>query len=325
MPQPEPLLPPAANFTDYVSLRVNASIWPVAMQTICHRHGLPTDRLVRFGDGTDSADGSSIVFAAGDHLVIKLFPPYQSGLCKADLTVAEHVYGKLSVTTPRIYVHGNLDGWPYFVMGRVPGVYLSKIWDMLDHKDQLRIVTELAEIVAQLHALPTNDLPLLDNNWQEFIATRIKHCVQRHREQEVPDHWLQQIPGYLAYAAPLYPSDFRPAIVSGDIHQYHLLVTEKDERWRLTGLFDFDDALVGFQEYDLAAAAIFMMAGKPTLLRNFLLTYGYVKSELNERLSHRFMAYTLLHRYRPFNWVREDFAQGSYSTLEEVARVIYAL
>ncbi len=102
MPQPEPLLPPTADFTDYVSLRVNASIWPMAMQTICHRHGLPTDRLVRFGDGTDSADGSSIVFAAGDHLVIKLFPPYQSSLCKADLTVAEHVYGKLSVTTPKI-------------------------------------------------------------------------------------------------------------------------------------------------------------------------------------------------------------------------------
>lgn len=325
MPQPEPLLPTVTNTTDYVSLRVNASIWPMAMQTICRRHGLPTDRLVRFGDGTDSADGSNIVFAAGDHLVIKLFPPYQSSLFQADLAVTEHVYGTLSVTTPRIYVHGDLDGWPYLVMSRVPGVYLSEIWDTLDDKGQLRIVTELAEIVAQLHALPTDNLQHLANNWSQTIATRVETCVQRHREQEVPEHWLQQIPGYLAYAAPLYPPDFRPAIVSGDIHQYHLLATEKNERWQLTGLFDFDDALIGFQEYDLAAAGLFMMAGKPLLLRTFLLTYGYVKSELNERLSHRFMAYTLLHRYRPFNWVREDFAQGSYSTLEEVARVIYAL
>ena len=131
--------------------------------------------------------------------------------------------------------------------------------------------------------------------------------MQRHREQVVPDYWLEQISGYLAYAAPLYPPDFSPAIVSGDIHQYHLLVTQENGRWRLTGLFDFDDALVGFQEYDLAAAGLFMMAGNPALLRAFLL------------------AYTLLHRYRPFNWVREDFAKGECRTLGEVARIIYAV
>ena len=295
------------------------------MQTICQRHGLPTDRLIRFGDGTDPVDGSNIVFAVGDHLIIKLFPPYQSRLFKADLAVAEHVYGKLSVTTPRMYAHGTLDSWPYLVMSRVPGVYLSSIWDTLNDKDQLRIVIELAEIIAQLHSLPTNDLPPFANTWPEFIATRINTCVQRHSEQEVPAHWLEQIPGYLAYASPLYPSAFKPAIVSGDIHQYHLLATEQNGRWQLTGLFDFDDAFIGYQEYDLAAASLFMMAGKPALLRAFLMTYGYAKSELNERLSHRFMAYTLLHRYRPFNWVREEFARGRYSTLEEVARSIYAL
>ena len=34
---------------------------------------------------------------------------------------------------------------------------------------------------------------------------------------------------------------------------------------------------------------------------------------------------TLLHRYRPFNWVRADFANESCNTLEEIARTIYAL
>ncbi|GAC1350879.1 MAG: aminoglycoside 3'-phosphotransferase/choline kinase family protein [Ktedonobacteraceae bacterium] len=326
VPGAEPLLPPVTKRADYESMRINADMWPRAMQVICQRHGLSSDRLVRFGDGTDPADGTNVVFAAGEQHIIKLFPPYWRRLFEADLTVSGHVYGKLSITTPEIYAHGILDGWPYLVMSRVPGVYLSEVWDTLEQENQLRIVTELGEVVAHLHALPTKNLPLLEANWPEFVATRVKNCLQRHSEQGVSDYWLQQIPKYLEYASPLYPPDFTPAIVSGDIHQHHLLAHQQEYgQWRLTGLFDFDDARIGFHEYDLAAAGLFMMADNPTLLRAFLLAYGYAETDIDEPLSHRLMAYTLLHRYRPFNWVREDFTKYSCTTLEELARVIYAL
>jgi len=326
VPGAEPLLPPVTKRADYELLRISASVWPVAMQVICQRHGLASDKLVRFGDGTDPANGSNVVFTVGEQRIIKLFPPYERRLFEADLSVAEHVYKKLSITTPEIYAHGMLDGWPYLVMSRVEGVYLSEIWDAMEHENKLRIVTELAEVVTHLHALPTANLPLLEADWPGIVATRVKNCVQRHREQGVPDYWLQQIPDYLIYASPLYPPNFTPAIVSGDIHQYHLLAHQQQHgQWRLTGLFNFDDAMIGFHEYDLAAAGIFMMVGNPTLLRAFLLAYGYAETAINEQLSHRLMAYTLLHRYRPFNWIREDFAKHPCTTLEELARVIFTL
>jgi hygromycin-B 7''-O-kinase len=153
----------------------------------------------------------------------------------------------------------------------------------------------------------------------------VSGCVQRHREQGVPEHWLQQIPGFLAQTAPLYPPTFAPAIISGDIHEYHPLVKQQDTQWRLSGLFDFDDALLGLYEYDLAAAALFMMAGRPTLLRAFLLSYGYAEADLGGALCYRLMAYALLHRYRPFNhWLSEACAKQACSTLEEVAHILYA-
>ena len=68
-----------------------------------------------------------------------------------------------------------------------------------------------------------------------------------------------------------------------------------------------------------------MMWGRPALLQTFLLTYGYAEAEINEQLSHRLMAYTLLHRYRPLNWIREAFVKQSYSTFEELAQAIYVL
>ena len=325
MPRPEAVLPPVSSRAEYEALRIDANIWPLAMRIICQRHGLPTERLIRFGDGTDPTYGSNVVFAVGERYIIKLYPPFDRRLFEADRTVAEHVYGKLEVTTPEIYAYGTLENWPYLVMSRLQGVYLSDVWDTLEYADQLRLVTELAGLLVHLHALPTDKLTLLEGNWSAFVAERVRNCVQLHREQEVPASWLQQIPGYLAYAAPLYPPGFTPAIVSADIHEYHLLARQEHGQWQLSGLFDFDDARIGFHEYDLASAGLFMMWGRPALLRTFLLTYGYPEAEINEQLSHRLMAYTLLHRYRPLNWVREAFVKQPCSTLEELAKAIYAL
>jgi hygromycin-B 7''-O-kinase len=210
-------------------------------------------------------------------------------------------------------------------MSRLQGIYLAEVWRTLEHANQLRLVCELAEVLAHLHALPIDHLPLLDNDREEFVATRMSGCVQRHREQEVSQYWLQQIPGFLARSAPLYPASFTPVIITGDVHEYHLLVRQEGVQWQLSGLFDFDDALLGFYEYDLAATALFMMAGRPRLLRPFLLTYGYADADLNKALSHRLMVYTLLHRYRPFNyWLGEACAKQTCSTLEEVAQTLYA-
>lgn len=307
MHRPEPLLPPTITPADYDILRTKADIWLQVMRAICQQHGLPTENLVRFGNSTDPEDGSCVVFATGEQHIIKLFPPNRQRSFEADLSVAEHVYDKLIVATPKIYAHDQLDGWLYIVMSRLQGVYLSKIWHTLVETDQLRLLSELAGVLVHLHTLSTQNLPLLDTNWSEFVASRINGCVQRHREQGVSAYWLEQIPSFLNSAAPLYPPHFTPAIISGDIHQYHLLATQENGHWRLTGLFDFDDALLGFHEYNLAAAGLFMMAGRPTLLRRFFLAYGYKEADINEQLSQRLLAYTLLHRYRPFNWVREDF------------------
>jgi len=321
----DPLLPPMITRTGYDALRTRSDVWFQVMHIICQRHGLACEELRRFGDGTDPADGSCIAFAAGKNQVIKLFPPYQRRLYDAEHVVAEHVFGRLSIATPEIFAHGTIDEWPYLVMSRLQGTYLSDIWDGLDHVEQVHLVTELAEVLAQLHALPTYNLPCLDVNWKEFVESRVNNCVKRHREQGVPDYWLQQIPDFLAQASPLYPFDFASVIISGDIHQYHLLDRLDHGQWRLSGLFDFDDALLGFCEYDLAATALFLMAGHSMLLRPFLLAYGYSASDLDEHLSHRLLAYTLLHRYRPFNWVRDGFVEHSCSTLKELAEAIYAV
>ena len=320
MTQPRSLLPILPDRAAYEHLQTDAQTWLPAVQAICQRHGLPIDALVRLSEGTN------VVFALGTQQIIKLYPPHWHRLWVAERLVAEHIFGKLSVATPEIVAAGDLEGWPYLVMQRLAGRYLSEVWGAMAAPNQLQLVADLGALLAQLHALPTRGLEMLEADWPAVIADRVRGCVQRHREQGMAEVWLQQLPAYLARAQPLYPASFPPVIVSGDIHQYHLLVAEAQGQWRLAGLFDFDDARVGFHEYDLAATGLFLMAGRSQLLRTFLRAYGYADADLDEALSHRLLSYTLLHRYRPFNWVREEVVgDRACTTLAQLATTIYPL
>jgi len=320
MAEAQPLLPTYTDAAVYRSIQPGVQAWLPAMHAICQRHALSTDGLIRLSEGTN------VIFAAGAQHIIKLYPPHWQRLCTAERLVAEHLYGKLDIATPEITASGELEGWPYTVMQRLPGQYLHEVWDAMPLGNQLRLAGELGALAAHLHALPTDGLEALDANWPAFVDERIDGCVTRHREQGMTEAWLQQLPAFLAQTQPLYPPSFRPAIVTGDMHQYHLTVIETRGQWRLAGLFDFDDARIGFHEYDLAATGLFVMHSRRLLLRGFLHAYGYGEGDLTDALSQRLLVYTLLHRYRPFNWVREEVVgDRACTTLEQLANSIYAL
>jgi len=75
-------------------------------------------------------------------------------------------------------------------------------------------------------------------------------------------------------------------------------VTQDDAgNWRLSGVFDFEQALRGSNEYEFVAIAVFLAEGHPHTLHRALTAYGYTESRLDHVLSRRLMAWTLLHRH----------------------------
>ena len=312
------LLPSVDGPAAYKALRPDPAAWLPAMRAICARHGLPAHQLEALPEGTN------VVFAVGD-AIVKLYPPHWTQLARVERAVAERVRGRLPVATPDVHATGTVGGWPYLVMSRLDGRSLHDLWADLDEQEQGRIAAQLGEMLAHLHSVSTADLAELNADWPAFMKERMRGCVDRHREQGAPESWLAMLPQFLADAAPLFPPDFRPSILSGDVHDYHLLVTERGGRWQLSGLFDFDDARVGFHEYDLATPGLFMMAGRSDLLGVFLRAYGYPPSALDQHLSHRLLAYALLHGYRPLTWLLEDLARGAPATLEELAETIFSV
>ena len=83
-----------------------------------------------------------------------------------------------------------------------------------------------------------------------------------------------------------------------ELTSLNLLVDETaDGGWALSGLVDFEPAMLGPPEYELVAPAIFLCGGEGGLLRRVLGAYGYPESQMNAALARRLMDYTLLHRY----------------------------
>jgi hygromycin-B 7''-O-kinase len=320
MPTSTQLLPNVVGRADYVPIQQEVALWLPAIRTICQRHGIASEPLERISSGTN------VVFAAGTDSIVKLYPPYWMAEREADRTVAEYIHNKLGIATPEIRAYGVLEGWPYLVMQRLVGVQLHDVWTGLDHTSQLRIVAELGEILARLHALPSAGFAHLAPKWAAVMADQPAKCVQHHRSKGVAEHWLQQIPGYLARVAPLDPPGVAPVILNGDFHDGHVLVIQDHGHWRPSGLFDFDDAMLGFHESDFASPGLFIMAGRRTLLRTFLRAYGYGDAAIDAALSARLLAYTLLSRYRDLNWMLADLvADRRCTTLDELATAIYVL
>jgi hygromycin-B 7''-O-kinase len=90
------------------------------------------------------------------------------------------------------------------------------------------------------------------------------------------------------------------------------------ERSRLTGLFDFGDAMIGPHEYEFASVATFLFSGRKESMREFLRAYGYRNDELTPTLRARLTGYVLLHRYGPLPLFLNRFAEPRPRSLAEL-------
>ena len=89
-----------------------------------------------------------------------------------------------------------------------------------------------------------------------------------------------------------------PGLLHTEILREHLLAARgADGQWSLTGLWDFEPAMMGDREYEFALAGLSVCAGDPLVLRRLLTAYGYRDDELDGDLQRRLLAYALLHRY----------------------------
>jgi hygromycin-B 7''-O-kinase len=288
------LFPEAASPEEFERLHRDDAVLLPGVHAILDRLGLKRSPIKRF------EEGSLPVYAIGDDLVLKLYPPYDLAERDRESLVLQVLDGRISIPTPAVESVGDLDGWGYVLMTRLRGELLSAAWERIPGQSRMPLAAALGGALASLHAIrdPRLEPPL--GGWERFIADQRRTCVERQRARGLDPEWLEQVPGFVE-RHPLNAANER-TLLHTEVMREHLFVEKISDQWRLSGLFDFEPAMVGAPEYEFASVGLFFSAGDPALLRRTLVAYGYEPGELTNLLSRQLLAYALHHRYSNFAW-----------------------
>jgi hygromycin-B 7''-O-kinase len=263
--------------------------------------------------------GSVPVYAVGSELVLKLFPSDEQEHFDTETRVLAAVDGVLPFPTPRVVATGAHDGWLWLLMSQLRGERLVTAWPTLSPSERDRMADTLGQAVAALHAIDPAPLADLAPQWHAFAPAQRASAAQRQRERRLAPEWVDRVDAFLERWMP--PPPPRLALLHTELMREHLTV----DAGRLSGLFDFEPAMVGAPEYDFSSLGLFVSCGDAGFLRRTLLAYGYAPHALDEALSCRLMAYTLLHRYSNLRWYLERLPAPGATSLEQLATRWWAL
>jgi hygromycin-B 7''-O-kinase len=279
--------PEASTAAQFGAVRWDEARLRPAVLALCGRLGLPGEQVARF------PGGSLPVYAVGERLVLKLYPPAYRACRTAEERVLRVLGGGLPVPTPRVERSGESGNWGYVLMTRLRGEPLTGVWPRTSERDRDRLAAQLGTALAELHDVSIPALGPAD--WARFISAQRSGSAARQRALGLGEPWLAQIPDFLdsVRAAPS-----TPVLLHTEVMREHLLaVRGAGGQWSLSGLYDFEPAMMGAREYEFALAGIYVLAGDPLVLRRLLTAYGYYDDELDGGLQRRLLAYALLHRY----------------------------
>lgn len=306
------------SFEQYEQLKSNVDFLKEMAQAVIRQHQLPVGSLELF------FGGANIVFSYNQNYVIKIYPPMHVDQFKGESLVTQYLAGKLTVKTPDILYQGEIVNWPYLIMTQLEGELLETLWEKLEYDNKKILMRELGLLIKEVHALPTNGLEAIDCHWGQFITQQIHHCIEQHQTKKLPPHLLKQIPDYLRPVQKYLKEIKHPVILTGEYTPMNLLVNRMGGIWHINGLIDFGDAMLGLPQYDLLGPGVFLTQGDKRLLREFLMAYGYLESQLTRELSHQLTALMLLHQYSNLNvQIRIQGWQNKVTSMEELEQLIW--
>lgn len=300
-PFPDGGWPPADTEAAYDAIRRDEDRLRPGVDALCAALGLGGLPRTRF------SAGSLPVYAVGTEVVLKLFPPVHAAEAERERRVLDVLAGRLPVPTPRVHAAGSFDGWAYVAMDHLAGEGLADVWPRLD--DPEPVAAQVGELLAALHAVRDPALAGLGDgpSWSTFLAEQARTCVERQRARGLPEAWLAGIPAFLDAVLPTLAPPEPPCLLHTEVMREHLLVRVTPAGPVLSGLFDFEPAMLGHPEYEFASVGLFVSAGDPRALRALLLAYGLPEEALGSSAAdrdraHRVLAYALLHRYSNLAW-----------------------
>lgn len=299
--------------------RRDAAAWEAAVTEVCAAHSVECGRISSF------PDGSNLVAGVDHRWVVKIFPPFHRHQWDSERRVLPRLSGRLPVQTPDSIGEGERDdGWTYLIVSQLAGDLLEARWAEFEPDDKARVLEQIGELMAAVHALPVGDVADLPPDWNQFLAAQVANCRKRHERLNSPQWLIDELDDHLRSRAPQPTPPNRPVILTGEYTPFNLLVTRAGEGWQLSGMFDFGDAMIGPREYDWLGPSLFSCEGNVRLVEAFLRGYHGDDRPLSGVMRRHLMTLACLHRYADFGaQIRIPQWQTRADSIEALARLIW--
>jgi len=220
------------------------------------------------------AKGSNALFALGDSVIVKLVPPNWRRQGDKELLVTPMLEGRLSLRTPKLIGGGEIDNWVFVISTRLSGTSLADIWPSLPHEQKRSIMAQTGEVLREFRAVPFAEDIAIRVNWPSYLDALISSCIARHQRRNMPADLVAQVLPYIE-AAGDFTAPGEARFIHMDFHPWNLMAKEVAGQWRLDGLLDFGDAIVGNSDhFELLTPMMFMAQGDPVLAKALLQSYG---------------------------------------------------
>lgn len=235
--------------------------------------------------------------------------PHYDWQFPTEVFFARLIHERTRVPVPWPYQHDpttDIFGWDYALMPRMPGIHVAHA-AALSPDDRQELAQALGETLAELHtlewpypgryALAAGDITPLDHPWADHVETEIHAWLDRVRaHSDWTTHedviWVESV---LANGRAAVEVPFAPRIALQDYKEDNTTAERNGDRWRISGVFDLMEAVMGDGEISLCRQIAMYLEQQPVLARAFLQAYT-VKCPPRPGLIERLRVYLLAER-----------------------------
>lgn len=163
---------------------------------------------------------------------------------------------KYDIPVPKLYAHEeskNLLGYPYILMGQLPGEPMKEVWGSLDAEQKVKTISELGRLLGSIHNLGPDQVSLdeqdFSGNLREDINFRIAKIGEELRSSNVLDEqMISRIENYYRGSSAFNSNEVTPSLLHGNYVFGNIITSDN----RVQGLIDWEWAKFGHAEEELA-------------------------------------------------------------------------
>lgn len=280
------------------------------------KHGF-TNNLVRI------PEGSSLVFKMGSGHFLKITPPFYEDSIEAELLAAKVIGSQLPFPTPSLIAEGNLGSWKYVISLAVPGEQAKNVFGKMGAENRMAFAADIGSAIRVIHDINSEGFERKFGPWEKYLENRLINQKAIHLDRGNTVEWAEKINSFVLKQADDLKRLNPAKMIHADLNHEHLLLTQRDNMWRLSGIIDFADAMNAPIELDFVLPILCFFRGKVEFQRKMFESAQVVPIFTAGDYSNVMMALALQNRFIAFHeWFDREIECGAKS-VEEIAASVF--